>query len=543
MTQYDAGDEEHAIVHKYPPTSFRGQLEGWHADRGDKTFFQAAIPSWRKTNTSDDEVIYNPIKLLGLLGWMDWLYFFSGWWAWTCDGFDYFAVSVTLAPLEKQFNRGDHALTTAITLTLLFRSLGAILFGLLADRFGRKWTLVVNLLLIAVFELASGFVNTFQEFLGVRAIFGIVMGGIWGQAAATALENVPVQARGLISGILQQGYAVGYLLAAVINLTVVQNSKYGWRSIYFIGAGFSLSAAIIRACLPESRQYILAREQLKAEGLNQGATAKRFFKEIGNMFKTNWVRCIWGVLVMTGFNFFSHGSQDLYPKYLQTTKFLTAKQASRATIISNCGAVAGGTIAGYLSQYAGRRLTAMVFIIITACFIPLWILPTKFGGLAAGGFWVQFGVQGAWGIVPIYLGEVSPPAFRASFAGVAYQLGNMVSSGAAQIEATAGNSLRIADPTKKNCTGSWVACSIPDYAKIQGILIGIVAAWLLFWLFLGPEADGAHFEQAKTAFQEGGGLAEAPDFVAPQPGHEGKHQADHIEDSKDRDVEKGQTIH
>ncbi|TXT13154.1 hypothetical protein VHUM_01555 [Vanrija humicola] len=532
MTQFDAGDEEHAIVHKYPPTSFKGQLEGWHADRGNKSFLQAAIPSWRKKGNSDDEVVYNPIKLVGLLGWRDWLYFFSGWWAWTCDGFDYFAVSVTLADLEKQFDRNDHALTTAITLTLLFRSLGAVIFGLLADRFGRKWTLVANLLLIGVFELGTGFVNTFPQFLGVRAIFGIVMGGIWGQAAATALENVPAQARGLLSGILQQGYAVGYLLAAVINLTVVQNSRYGWRSIYFIGAGFSVSAAIIRACLPESRQYVLAREQLKAEGIDGGATSKRFFKEIGNMLKTNWVRCIWGILVMTGFNFFSHGSQDLYPKYLQTTKFMTAKQASRATIISNCGAVAGGTIAGYLSQYAGRRLTAMIFIVITACFIPLWILPTKFGGLAAGGFWVQFGVQGAWGIVPIYLGEVSPPAFRASFGGVAYQLGNMVSSGAAQIEATAGNTLRIANPKKPNCT----------YATIQGILIGVVAAWLMLWLFLGPEADGAHFEQAKTAFQEGGGLAESPDFVAPPPGHEGKHAHEHVEDKKERDVEKGQTI-
>lgn len=199
---------------------------------------------------------------------------------------------------------------------MLFRSLGAVIFGVLADRFGRKWTLVGNLVLICVFELATGFVNDFQAFLAVRALFGIAMGGIWGQSAATALENVPVQARGLLSGIvsvswllnnlhflisqLQQGYACGYLLAAVINLTVVQSSPYGWRSLYFIGAGFSLAAAIVRACLPESRQFLLAREEAKERHQTSGQATKSFFREIGAMLKSNWIRCIWGICMMTG---------------------------------------------------------------------------------------------------------------------------------------------------------------------------------------------------------------------------------------------------
>lgn len=177
---------------------------------------------------------------------------------------------------------------------------------------------------------------------------------------------------------------------------------------------------------------------------------------------------------------------------------LSPAVTNRAVIVSNIGAICGGTIAGYLSQYTGRRLTGLVFLCITAAFIPLWILPNNFGGLAAGGFWMQFGVQGAWGIVPVYLSEVSPPAFRALFGGLAYQLGNMASSGAAQIETDAGNSIQIPDPKKPGKM-------MPDYATVQGILIGAVIAWLMVFLILGPEADGSHFEHAKAAYEEGAG--------------------------------------
>ena len=205
--------------------------------------------------------------------------------------------------LSGRVNTQD--ITRAITLTLLFRSVGAVIFGFLADRFGRKWVLVGNLVLVAVLELGSGFCDTYSQFLGVRSLFGIAMGGIWGQAASTGLENIPIDARGLLSGLLQQGYAVGYLLAAVINLTVVPDSKYTWRSLYFIGAGFSLAAAIVRAFLPESRLFIAAKEKAareKAEGRapTEGAKAKAFFKEVWQMLKTNWLRWIWGICFMTG---------------------------------------------------------------------------------------------------------------------------------------------------------------------------------------------------------------------------------------------------
>ncbi|KAJ9091715.1 hypothetical protein QFC21_007110 [Naganishia friedmannii] len=266
---------------------------------------------------------------------------------------------------------------------------------------------------------------------------------------------------------------------------------------------------------------------------------KQFLRELRTMLKVNWKRAIWAVLLMTGFNFLSHGSQDLYPTYLQKTKLLSAPLSSKATIIANCGAIVGGIIAGYASQYTGRRLAIIGMLLFIACFIPLWIIPNTFGPLSAGAFFVQFGVQGAWGCVPIYLAESSPSAFRASFSGVAYQLGNMVvrkhsrlerekerltssrtvqSSAAAQIEAKAGETLRVTVHGK----------NLPDYAKVQGILIGVVIVWTLFFVLVGPEAHGAHFEQARVAFETGAGkdVPEAHLDVSRDYEHEGEGQYD-----------------
>lgn len=515
-------EEDHSVVDlaNVDRSSIKEQLAVWHANRGDRSFASAMIPRWHKPAEEEFPTTKNPFKLFAMIGPMGWALFFSGWFAWTCDGYDYFAVPLTVPSLAAQFGKTTNQITTSITLTLLFRSLGAVIFGVLADRYGRKWTLVGNLILICIFELASGFVNTYEEFLAVRSLFGIAMGGIWGQSAATVLENVPVEARGLLSGILQQGYAFGYLLAAVINLTVVQYSPYHWRSLFFIGAGFSLAAAIIRACLPESRQFLLAREEARANPTSSGG-GKVFLKEMGAMLKTNWLRCIWGVCMMTGFNFLSHGSQDLFPTYIEKTKGFSVKDASKITIVSNVGAIVGGSIAGYASQYAGRRLCIFLVLCYTAAFIPLWILPNTFGGLTAGGFFMQSGVQGAWGVVPIYLSEIAPPAFRASFAGVAYQLGNMVSSAAAQIEARGGENIKLA------------GTNTPDYATVQGILIGCVIGWMMLCIVLGPEAQGAHFENAKVANQRGAGKMVGRDLV-----EKDQHRGEHVEDVRGAHVEK-----
>ncbi|KAK0221270.1 carboxylic acid transporter [Armillaria fumosa] len=458
-------------------------------------FLSNLIPQRQKT----DEEARPLLTVLAGLSWIQWAHFFSGWLAWTCDAIDFFSVSLTVSRLAAQFGKQTSDITTAITLTLLLRVVGAVLFGILSDRYGRKWPLVFNLVLVAILQLGAGFVNTFSEFLAVRSLFGIGMGGIWGMAASTALENLPVEARGLGSGVMQQGYAVGYLLAACINLKLVPVVPSSWRALFWTASGISLFAAAVRAVLPESEFFL--KQKAREEGrTNSTEKTKTFIKETGRMVKTHWLLCIYALLFMTGFNFLSHGSQDLYPTYLRDSKSFSDHNATVATIIGNCGAIAGGALAGYVSQYIGRRLTIVLFVLLVGCFIPLWIIPNSFGALAAGAFCVQFGVQGAWGVVPIQLAEMSPPAFRATFPGVAYQLGNMVSSASAQIEATGGNRQRTtithADGTTEN---------VPDYAKVQGILIGCVAAFLIVVTILGPENHGSHFEKHKTAFEEGGG--------------------------------------
>jgi SHS family lactate transporter-like MFS transporter len=408
-------------------------------------------------------------------------------------------VSLSVTNLSKQFDRDTTDITRAITLTLLFRSLGAVVFGILSDRYGRKYPLVGNLLLVSVLELGAGFTQTYAQFLAVRSLFGIGMGGIWGLAASTALENLPIETRGLASGVLQEGYAVGYLIAAVINLFLVPEQSHSWRALFWCASGISAFAALIRLALPESAVFMQAKKdaRLREERLGPNAESKTkiFIKETKKMLKNHWMLCIYAVLLLTGFNFLSHGSQDLYPTYLEVSKGFSSHDATISTIIGNCGAIAGGAIAGFFSQYIGRRLTIIICILLVACFIPLWIIPSSFGALSAGAFCIQVGVQGAWGVIPIFLTEISPPAFRATFPGVAYQVGNMISSASAQIEATGGDNI------KTTLNGKVV----PNYATVQGILIGVVAAFTLVVTLFGPENHGSQFEKHRAAFEEGGG--------------------------------------
>jgi len=439
------------------------------------------------------------LTAVATITWVQWALFFSGLLAWVCDALDFFSVSLSVTSLEAQFGKSSSTITTAITLTLLFRSLGAVIFGILSDRYGRKWPLVYNLILVAVLELGAGFVQTFPQFLALRSLFGIGMGGVWGLAAATALENLPVEVRGIASGILQEGYAIGYLFAAIINLFLVPEVSVGWRALFWTGSGISLFAAAVRALLPESEVFLKAREAERARGADTSKKTKIFIQETKAMLKKHWLLCIYAVLLMTGFNFLSHGSQDLYPTYLQQSKGFSAHDATVATIIGNLGAIAGGIIAGWLSQYMGRRLTMVSFVLLIGAFIPLWILPSSFSALSAGAFCIQVGVQGAWGVIPIHLSEMSPPAFRATFPGVAYQLGNMVSSAASQIEATGGNNLRT------TIIKNGVPTNVPNLGAVQGILIGVVAAFVVFITIIGPEHHASHFEKSKTAFEEGGG--------------------------------------
>lgn len=474
------------------------------------------VPSKEERIAARAGASVNPFKLAAMLTPMQGLLFFSGWLAWVMDAWDFFSVSLSVSRLTVQFNKDSSDITTAITLTLLFRPLGAAIFGLLSDRYGRKWPLVINLVIIAILSLGTGFVDTFSAFLAVRSLFGIGMGGIWGMATSNALENMPAAPRGLFSGILQQGYAIGYLFAASANLTWIARTN-NWRNLFYLGAGLSLFAAIVRALLPESELFRHVQEERRAAGVKSNK-GKEFVRQTKEMLKHNWVRVVYGVLLMTGFNFLSHSSQDLYPTMIEKTSLAYLSEAeakslaSKATIIGNCGAVAGGFLAGYVSQYLGRRLTIILFVVLTGALIPAWILPKTFAGLAAGAFFIQFGVQGAWGVIPVYLSEISPPAFRATFPGVCYQLGNAVSAASAQIESTGGEHNQIPNPrytpgsTKEEPT-------IDDYAKVSGILLGVVCGYLVIVTLFGQEYRGAHFEKAPVATQAHAGEADPNELI------------------------------
>jgi len=335
--------------------------------------------------------------------------------------------------------------------------------------------------------------------------------------------------RGIASGFLQEGYAVGYLIAAVINLFLVPEVSESWRSLFWTASGISLFAAFIRMLLPESDVFLRAKAIEKANGTSTSKKTKIFIHETKQMLKKHWLLCIYSVLLMTGMNFLSHGSQDLYPTYLTASKNFSAHDATVATIIGNCGAIAGGVFAGWLSQYIGRRLSICIHILLIGAFIPLWTLPSSFSALSAGAFCIQFGVQGAWGVIPIQLSEMSPPAFRATFPGVAYQLGNMVSSASAQIESTGGDHL------KTTIIESGKPTIVPDYAKVQSILIGVVAAFVLIMTIIGPENHGSHFEKHKAAFLEG---AAEDDAILEDPAEASRRESDSVMDEKKGSVEK-----
>ncbi|KAL7419927.1 hypothetical protein Q5752_005846 [Cryptotrichosporon argae] len=431
----------------------------------------------------------NPLRLLTRLTALQWAFFLCGWFAWIIDAIDFFAVSLATTRLATYFHKPVGDVTLAITLTLLFRPVGAVTFGLLCDRYGRKWPLVTNLVMLAAISLGTGFVTTFRQFLGVRALFGCLMGGPWGMAVSLSLENMPIECRGLFSGLLQLGYPVGYLVIAAINLNARVAAAAGWRILFYAGAGFSLFAALLRLAFPESTFFAEQKRARSADGtqdVDRTQTAD-FVRHTGRMLRQHWARCIFAIILMTAFNFYSHGSQDLYPTYIQKDKGLTAHQSTICTIIGNCGAVIGCAIGGFVSQILGRRITMMAFVVFCCAMLPLWLLPTSFAGLAAGAFFVQFGVQGAYGVVPVYLSEISPEALRATWPGVAYQLGNMVASASAQIEATAGD--KLTDPT----TG------LPAYGKVSAILIGVAGAVIVGCCLVGREAHAVQYESGAEA--------------------------------------------
>ncbi|KAK8159424.1 major facilitator superfamily [Phyllosticta citrichinensis] len=424
----------------------------------------------------------NPITLLRLLNTRQWLFFLVAFIAWTWDAFDFFTVSLTVEDLAEEFGKSKKDITWGITLVLMLRSVGSIIFGIAADRWGRKWPFVVNNVLFIILELGTGFCSTYKQFLGVRALFGIAMGGLYGNAAATALEDCPEQARGIVSGMLQQGYAFGYLLATVFARALVNTTSHGWRPLFWFGACPPALIILFRLCLPETDAY-QERQKVRAAGHNISAT---FVAEGKVALKRHWLLLIYMVLLMAGFNFMSHGSQDIYPTMLKNQYNFSSDAVTVTQVVANLGAMTGGTVVGYVSQIFGRRLS-----IITMCVIGGALLyPYTFvsdSRIIAPAFFEQFCVQGAWGVIPIHLMELSPGSFRTFVVGTSYQLGNLVSSASSTIEATIGE--RFPLPPKGHTKRY-------RYGNVICIFMGCVFAYVIVLALAGPEYLGRQFDVA-----------------------------------------------
>jgi len=339
---------------------------------------------------------------------------------WTLDAFDFFLVVFTLTAIGKEFGASDAKMASTIAITLAFRPVGAFIFGLMADRYGRRIPLMLSLVFFSVMEVLSGLATSYTMFFIFRALFGIGMGGEWGVGASLAMEAAPKGRRGLLSGFLQEGYACGYLLAAIVYFFVFP--KFGWRPLFFIGGLPALLAIYVRSKVPESAVWIKTRHA--------------DWSSLGKAIVSHWKLFLYLVLLMTMMNFISHGTQDMYPTFLQRDWNFTPGKRAALTAFSMVGAIIGGLCFGHLSDKIGRRRSitgALVGAILT---IPLWAFAPSLPFLVAGAFIMQFMVQGAWGVIPAHITELSPDSVRGFLPGFAYQCGVAMAGTVAIIEAT-----------------------------------------------------------------------------------------------------------
>jgi MFS transporter, SHS family, lactate transporter len=348
-----------------------------------------------------------------------WSALIAGFLGWALDAFDFFLVVYCLTAIGREFHQSDGAVAASLLLTLAFRPVGAFIFGLMADRYGRRLPLMLDLVFYSAVEVATGFAPNFTVFLILRALFGIGMGGEWGVGASLAMEKVPAKWRGLLSGFLQQGYALGNILAAVAFFFLFE--KWGWRPLFFLGGVPALLALFVRLGVKESEVWQKSKQES--------------WSGIGSSFAQHWRLFLYLVVLMTGMNLASHGTQDLYPTFLERHWHFGVKDRALITRISMVGAIIGGILVGWLSDRIGRRRALIVSLLAAAAVAPLWAYASQVALLVSGAFLIQFFVQGAWGVIPAHLSELSPNSIRGILPGFAYQCGAVLSGLAPSLEA------------------------------------------------------------------------------------------------------------
>lgn len=380
---------------------------------------------------------------------------------WTLDAFDYFLLTFVILAVANEFHVPKQEVTYGLFLTLAARPIGALIFGRLADRYGRRPVLMFDIVLFSLLEVACAFSPSLGVLLGLRFLFGIAMGGEWGIGASLAMESIPASSRGFVSGLLQSGYPCGFFLAALANWLLVDH--IGWRGLFVVGALPALLVLYIRRKVPESPVWESRRTHAR-EGV--------FVSMRGH-----WKLFVYLMLLMAAFNMFSHGSQDMYPTFVQETLGIPAGSGTAflLTALLNLGALAGGLTFGSLSERIGRRKAIIIAALLAIPVVPLWMYGGSLLLLGLGAFLIQVMVQGAWGVVPTHLNELSPDAVRGTLPGFAYQMGNLL----AAITATAQ---------------TWLAGQRGgDFAFAMSTWIAAVALVLALLTWLGPEARGVGF--------------------------------------------------
>jgi SHS family lactate transporter-like MFS transporter len=382
---------------------------------------------------------------------------------WTLDALDFFLLIFCVKAIATDFGTKPSAVLGAVFLTQAFRPVGALVFGMLADRFGRKPILMINILSFSVIELACAFAPSLAVLMVLRALFGIAMGGEWGVGAALAFETLPKEGRGGFSGILQEGYAFGSILAS--GAFALFFHSIGWRGLFILGASPALLVFYVQARVGESPVWI-ARQQKKRDRLCGRAEVKHSASLISFL-----PRFLFLILLMTAFMTLSHGTQDVYPTFLEVQIGLTPRIVGLIGVMYGFAQIAGGFFFGTLSERWGRKRAIIAAAMLTIPAIPLWAYGHSAITLGIGAAMMQFMVQGAWGVVPAYLTELTPAPIRATAPGLAYQLGGLVTSWNAKAQALAAE--------------RW-----GNYSPVLAITVVIVALSLSVLASLGHEAKG-----------------------------------------------------
>ena len=384
---------------------------------------------------------------------------------WALDALDFFIFVFCLKAMSGEFHTDVKAVSEGIFLTLACRPLGALAFGWLAEKYGRRPVLMLNVVSYSLVQLATAFAPNLATLLALRALFGFAMGGEWGVGAALALETLPARGRGFFSGLLQEGYVIGYLLASVVFWLVFD--RVGWRGLFIISSASALLVLYIRFGVHESPAWVAGAATQRPSGALLWAAVRDYFPTLAYL-----------VVLMACFNAYSHGSQDMYPTFLQVQHGFSAATTGKVAIVMNLGALAGGICFGTLSEQLGRRRAIALAALLSLPMIPLWAYSHTAVMLALGAFLMQFMVQGAWGIVPAHLNELSPPSVRAVLPGFAYQLGNLAMANMAPFQSGLAEA-----------RGG-------DYAHILAWTMVVVAAALIIVTVLGPERRSAELQVA-----------------------------------------------